>query len=109
MPPDVEDGGWTTSDRIRAARHHPPAPCDHPLKTASGRPHLTVCYLRMKVRMTGDAVPRSQRPSFTPRGSRRRLKRIKAKGNHSLELWILVAWVAFLLVIVLPWMLRHSR
>jgi hypothetical protein len=63
----------------------------------------------MKVRLTGDAVPRSHRPSFTPRGSRRRLKRIKVRGNSSLELWLLIAWVAFLLVIVLPWLLRHSK
>jgi hypothetical protein len=63
----------------------------------------------MKVRLTGDAVPKSHRPSFTPHGSRRHLKRIKARGNGSLELWILIAWVVFLVLVVLPWMLRHSK
>jgi hypothetical protein len=46
---------------------------------------------------------------MTFRGSQRRLKHITMKGNSSLELWLLVVWVAFLLVVVLPWMVRHSR
>jgi hypothetical protein len=46
---------------------------------------------------------------MTFRGSRRRLKHVTVKGNDSVELWVLVAWVVFLLVVVLPWMVRHSR
>jgi hypothetical protein len=46
---------------------------------------------------------------MTFRGSRRRLKQITMKGNSSLELWLLVGWVVFLLVVGLPWMMRHSR
>jgi hypothetical protein len=46
---------------------------------------------------------------MTYRGSRRRIKRIKIRGNGSFELWLLVGWVAFLVLIVLPWMMRHSR
>ena len=63
----------------------------------------------MKSGTTSSAAPRSVRPALIFRGSRRRLKRIKIKGNSSLELWLLVGWVVFLVLIVLPWMMRHSR
>jgi hypothetical protein len=63
----------------------------------------------MKSRIVGDAVPGRHRPPKTFRGSRRRVKRITLKDNGSLELWLFVAWVVFLLVIVLPWMVRHSH
>jgi hypothetical protein len=43
------------------------------------------------------------------KGSRRRIKRIQIRGNGSLEVWLLVGWVAFLVLIVLPWMMRLSR
>jgi hypothetical protein len=49
------------------------------------------------------------RPSKTYRGSRRRLRDIRLRGNGSVELWLLVAWVAFLLFIVVPWMIRQGR
>jgi hypothetical protein len=62
----------------------------------------------MKLGSTSGAAPGSRRPPLTFRGSRRRLKRIKIRGNSSLELWLLVGWVVFLVLIVLPWMLRHS-
>ena len=51
---------------------------------------------------------RSCRPALTFRGSRHRLKRIKIRGNGSLELWLMVGWVVFLVLVVLPWMMRHS-
>jgi hypothetical protein len=63
----------------------------------------------VKSRIVGDAAPGSQRPPKTYRGSRRRLRQITPKGNGSFELWLLVAWVVFLLLVVLPWMMRHSR
>ena len=28
--------------------------------------------------------------------------------DRSLELWLLIAWLAFLILLVLPWMMRHS-
>jgi hypothetical protein len=49
------------------------------------------------------------RPAKVYRGSRRRLKELKLRGNSSAELWLLIGWVAFLLFVVLPWMIRQSR
>jgi hypothetical protein len=43
------------------------------------------------------------------RGSRRRLKQIRLRGNDSAELWLFVGWVVFLLLVVLPWMIRQGR
>lgn len=48
------------------------------------------------------------RPSKTYRGSRRRVERITLKRNWSLPMWVLVAWVIFLLFVVVPWMVRHQ-
>jgi hypothetical protein len=31
------------------------------------------------------------------------------RENTSWDLWFLIAWVVFLLFVVLPWMVRHSR
>jgi hypothetical protein len=42
------------------------------------------------------------------RGSRRRVRRVRLRGNGSLELWMLIAWVTFLLLVVVPWMIRQS-
>jgi hypothetical protein len=41
------------------------------------------------------------------RGSAYRVKRIRVRGNFSWEMWILLAWVFFLLLVVLPWMARQ--
>jgi hypothetical protein len=41
------------------------------------------------------------------RGSARRLKRIRMRGNFSSEIWLLAGWVAFLLFVLLPWMARR--
>jgi hypothetical protein len=30
------------------------------------------------------------------------------RGNSSLELWLLIVWVTFLLLVVVPWMIRQS-
>jgi hypothetical protein len=45
--------------------------------------------VRRKLRFTGDA--------FTLR------------GNGSLHMWMFVAWIVFLLTMVLPWMIRQSQ
>jgi hypothetical protein len=43
------------------------------------------------------------------RGSRKRIRAIKMRDNGSWELWLLVGWLAFLVLVVLPWMIRHSQ
>jgi hypothetical protein len=43
------------------------------------------------------------------RGGRGRLKRIRLRGNGSWELLALVIWVVFLLLVVVPWILRQGR
>jgi hypothetical protein len=30
------------------------------------------------------------------------------RGNFAPELWLLLVWVAFLLFVVWPWMIRHA-
>jgi hypothetical protein len=49
------------------------------------------------------------RPPKVYRGSRRRLRELKLRGNGSAELWLLAGWVAFLIFVVLPWIARHGR
>ena len=49
------------------------------------------------------------RPAKTYRGSVRRLRRIRFRDNGAWELWLLLAWVAFLLLVVLPRMIRHGQ
>ena len=41
------------------------------------------------------------------RGSRKRLNRIRLRGNWSIELWIFVAIMAFMLIVGVPWLIRH--
>jgi hypothetical protein len=48
-------------------------------------------------------------PSKRYRGSRRRLKRLTIRGNSSWEFWVLLGWITFLLLIVMPWMIRQSH
>jgi hypothetical protein len=47
------------------------------------------------------------RPVF--RGSRKRIARIRWRGNSSPELWILLIFLVVLLVVVVPWMIKHSE
>ena len=42
-----------------------------------------------------------------PRLAPARCRQIRLRGNGSAELWLFVAWVAFLLLVVLPWMIRR--
>jgi hypothetical protein len=32
----------------------------------------------------------------------------KPRDSSSWELWLLALWVAFLLLVVIPWMIRHA-
>jgi hypothetical protein len=43
------------------------------------------------------------------RGSRRRFRQIRLRDNSSAELWLIVAWVGFLLLVVVPWMIRQGH
>ena len=49
------------------------------------------------------------RPPKNFRGSRRRLSRIRLRGNGAWDLWFLIAWVAFLLFFVVPRLIQHNR
>jgi len=51
---------------------------------------------------------RASRPPKTYRGSHKRVRRIKMRDSASWELWVLIGWLAFLVLVVLPWMIRHS-
>jgi len=48
------------------------------------------------------------RPGKWYRGSRQRLRRIRLTGNMSLGMWLLIAWVTFLLFVVVTWMVHQS-
>jgi hypothetical protein len=41
------------------------------------------------------------------RGTRKRLERITLRGNWSVEIWLYVIFVLFLLLVAIPWMVRH--
>jgi hypothetical protein len=41
------------------------------------------------------------------RGSKQRLKRIRFRGNSSLEFWIFVIGLVIILVIAVPWFATH--
>jgi hypothetical protein len=49
----------------------------------------------------------ASRPSKIYRGSRKRLRRITLRGNWSIELWIFIAIMAFMLLVGVPWLIRH--
>jgi len=42
------------------------------------------------------------------RGSRKRVERIRWRGNNSPEMWIFVILLVFLLTVVVPWMMNHT-
>jgi hypothetical protein len=48
------------------------------------------------------------RPARTFRGSRRRMRRIKMRQSGTWEIWLLVVWIVFLLLVVIPWMVRQN-
>jgi hypothetical protein len=42
------------------------------------------------------------------RGSRKRIARIKWRGNSSHEFWIFLVLLVLLVVVVIPWMMKQS-
>ena len=54
-------------------------------------------------------ITSGSRASKTYGGSRKRIRQIKMRDNGSWEIWLLVAWLVFLVLVVLPWMIRHSQ
>jgi hypothetical protein len=62
---------------------------------------------RVPYTVTPDPHPRAHR-SKRFRGSRQRLKRTTLRGNTSWQFWLLLVWVGFLLLVVVPWMMRHA-
>jgi len=54
--------------------------------------------------------PHTYRPhsELVFRGSRKRVARIKWRGNSSPELWLFLILIVVLLVVVIPWMMNHS-
>jgi len=63
---------------------------------------------RVRYQVTSD-LRGSARPSKDYRGSRRRLKKIRLRGNSSWELWVVLAWVVFVLFVLIPRMIRHMH
>ena len=49
------------------------------------------------------------RPPKVFRGSPKRIRAIRWQGNGSPGLWLMLVWVLFLLLVVVPWMVRHGR
>jgi hypothetical protein len=45
-------------------------------------------------------------PSKVYRGSRRRLKQLRLRGNWPIEMWLLIGWIGFIVLVVVPWMAR---
>jgi hypothetical protein len=50
---------------------------------------------------------RESRPGRTYRGSTKRIRRIGWRHSGSLELVLLVGWIVFLLLVVIPWIANH--
>jgi hypothetical protein len=61
----------------------------------------------------GNQIPNERRMGSRSakvyRGSRRRLQQLRLRGNASLELWLLVFWVLFLLLVAVPWMIKQGH
>jgi hypothetical protein len=77
------------------------------MKTARAR--IDDCGLLHRVTFHAPSGARAgARPPKRYRGSARRLRQIRLRGTFAWEMWLLVAWVAFLVFGVLPWMMRHA-
>jgi hypothetical protein len=48
-----------------------------------------------------------RRPGLAYRGSRKRLKRIEFLENTSVEFWVMVVLLVIMLLVVVPWLIRH--
>jgi len=49
------------------------------------------------------------RPGRAYRGSRRRVRRIRFRGNWSLEIVLFIIWILFALFVLVPWIVRHPH
>jgi hypothetical protein len=56
---------------------------------------------------SGNGLPASARAAKVYRGSRKRVRRIKWRGNTSVELWIVVVLMLFVLCVGIPWLIKH--
>ena len=52
-------------------------------------------------------MPGSHRPFNPFVGSRRRVRRIRMRGNWFLLMWLFLAWLAVFLFVVVPYMAKH--
>jgi hypothetical protein len=50
----------------------------------------------------------STRPPIVFRGSRRRLRQIRFRGNWSAEMSWLAIWIVVVLCLILPWLVRSA-
>ena len=63
----------------------------------------------MRARVTPSRRTRHPGPPKVYRGSQRRVRLVKIRGSQTWELWVLIAWVLFLLLSVIPALIRNSR
>jgi len=49
------------------------------------------------------------RPAKVYRGSRARLRRIRIRHNWSGEMWFLLGCLILMLLVFIPWLIRHSE
>jgi hypothetical protein len=63
----------------------------------------------MRARHHGDSGPHLSggRGSKTYRGSRKRIRQIKWREHTSIEFWVFVVFMLFLLFVGIPWMIKH--
>jgi len=47
------------------------------------------------------------RPGLAFRGSRARLRRVRVRGNWSVEMWMFVMALLFAVLVAIPWLVRH--
>lgn len=47
------------------------------------------------------------RPAKTFRGSKHRLRKIRFRGNWSIEIWVLLAIILTALLVGVAWLIRH--
>src|SRR5262245_16664677 len=94
---------WLNHARLPPAKRQSADKRNHPLKNASYR-RVSCGLLRAVPFQIPTNLYGASRASKRYRGSAHRVKRIRMRGNFAKEMWFVVAWVFFLLLIVLPWM-----
>ena len=51
----------------------------------------------------------SRRAGREYRGAKRRIRRIRMRGNWSTPLILFIIWMLFVLLVLVPWMTRHPH